>query len=467
MHLKLECRRYVDESKETENRCFATSSRCRKAISSRRYFHSFALLVAIMYSMKNMYEGIYGNEAMKHLEPVVIELGTRKNEYTGEEILPNEAPYGRQEEHKRQEDDNRRPHAVIHVGPHKTGSSSLQTAIVQYKQNGILSADNYMTPFVPNVPQFNDPNDAKNNAWIAWCVFRKDKAPCGDPILKNNTRYHFESFLQNASLHKSNIIVSSEELDMPQIDIVNLKETLTSKYGFQVHIVIVYRRLYDWLHSHHNENAKYNKNFNLPFVQWLSEDMMIEDMSLHAGKVHERYSSIPEFNVSIINMHDIKKNKTQLSTFFCDHVNDASAACVESSQVVSEKQVNPSQDLDMEFIVRAVVQRYPKLDIKSEPISNGIQQQYENMVRDDTIPTMCLPKSISQKLLDLSIEIEMSLTPKEYHNSERGVKALKSDFEGKVASKLCSIDVESILDSPSWQALLRNLSLMYSSPPES
>ena len=57
----------------------------------------------------------------------------------------------------------------------------------------------------------------------------------------------------------------------------------------------------------------------------------------------------------------------------------------------------------------------------------------------------------------MSLESEITVTPELWQNSEEGLDNLKSDFEIKIKSKFCSIDIETILKSCKWQDFLTNL----------
>ena len=84
-----------------------------------------------------------------------------------------------------------------------------------------------------------------------------------------------------------------------------------------------------------------------------------------------------------------------------------------------------------------------------------IQQKFVNKMID--IPQICVSSEWKDKLLKISLEIEIALTPKWWQNSDEGLKNLKSDFEEKSKSNLCSIDIETILKSLEWQNFLTNL----------
>ena len=73
------------------------------------------------------------------------------------------------------------------------------------------------------------------------------------------------------------------------------------------------------------------------------------------------------------------------------------------------------------------------------------------------IPRLCLSPEWRGKLLQISIESKKALTPESWYNSKEGLGNLKSDFEEKSNSKLCSMDIEKILLSAEWQDFLTNL----------
>ena len=73
------------------------------------------------------------------------------------------------------------------------------------------------------------------------------------------------------------------------------------------------------------------------------------------------------------------------------------------------------------------------------------------------IPQVCLSSELEDKLLNISLDAEIALTPKWWQNSQEGLENLKSDFEEKSKSNLCSIDIETILTSLEWQNFLTEL----------
>jgi hypothetical protein len=165
-----------------------------------------------------------------------------------------------------------------------------------------------------------------------------------------------------------NILVSAELFDDVRINTTTLHDLLTSpQHPLHVHIVLSHRQLYDWLNSYHNQYFKRGKA-DSTFVQWLTSGNTLHQMlNIYTSKVYERYNALPDFKVSVINMHNIRENETQLSHFFCHHVDNAINSCQKASQNFVEKKVNPSNDHDRTLFMEAIVKKYPSIIIDADP----------------------------------------------------------------------------------------------------
>ena len=138
--------------------------------------------------------------------------------------------------------------AIVHVGPHKTGTSSLQLALEKHRQV-LLTRDNFdLVPrrFEGGYGSFEGP---KSGANVAICLSRNQAEY--EKVAKFNincTRVlgQFENFLDHARLANRNIILSSEKFDDFQMDIPAL---VTALRGFETTIVVMHRPYFDWLRS--------------------------------------------------------------------------------------------------------------------------------------------------------------------------------------------------------------------------
>jgi hypothetical protein len=88
-------------------------------------------------------------------------------------------------------------------------------------------------------------------------------------------------------------------------------------------------------------------------------------------------------------MHNIKENETQLSHFFCHHVNNAINSCQKASQTFVEKKINPSNDHDRTLFMEAIVIKYPSIIIDANPQIKKKSYKRMMMSSQTSIPRIC------------------------------------------------------------------------------
>ena len=232
---------------------------------------------------------------------------------------------------------HKRKFSVIHVGPHKTGSSSLQISIFKKKViKDALKEDNYRVPifrqgqFAVTDTMRPEEYPAKNHAMFADCLLGSStmwNIFC-PPEIANSTMTYFENFVNDAARDGSHILLSSEEFDRHVLDIPKLLSYL-EPHNYNIHVVLYYRRFHDWIFSTYNQQMKVARgNQVMTFEEWL--DYKIEQvMSHYTGSVYERLKSNPSFNgdVSVVNMHKDITNIDSLEAFFCHHVEQTPHTC--------------------------------------------------------------------------------------------------------------------------------------------
>ena len=127
-----------------------------------------------------------------------------------------------------------------------------------------------------------------------------------------DTLNYFQLFVKNAADNGLNILLSSEELNHPELNMAELTSYLVPEY--KIHVVLYYRRFYDWIYSVHKQVAK---TFDLrPFVEWLTQEMFDVFEPLYSLAVYKRYQMVPGvFNVSVVNMHEDPDNFHTSRTF--------------------------------------------------------------------------------------------------------------------------------------------------------
>ncbi len=153
-----------------------------------------------------------------------------------------------------------KPECILHVGPHKTGTSSLQEVLSQ--RASILQSDGWHQP--PNLPgttldngmyaQFEGPKSTANLA-----LFLQARTPnTSEPIW-----LAFASWVQAKARNRENIVLSSEEFERtctedscshPERTSVHSLSLLARVLNpFRTTVVVGYRHFFEWVPSVHRQ----------------------------------------------------------------------------------------------------------------------------------------------------------------------------------------------------------------------
>ena len=152
-----------------------------------------------------------------------------------QKALRNEDNMGAQVLHHRHD----QLRAVLHVGPHKTGSSTLQHFVVDSRT--LLEQDKYMQlPYpLPGLPLKlrHQYSDAKVGAYVAICYL--DPTARGELVSRspgldcNSVLRAFASFLDEAQKAGNHVLLTAESFDHPTIDFPALSTALRSFATFR------------------------------------------------------------------------------------------------------------------------------------------------------------------------------------------------------------------------------------------
>ena len=151
----------------------------------------------------------------------------------------------------------RRPLAILHVGPHKMASSSLQAAVASLA--GTLQKDGFDTPGLASGMQrlaaaaahlrckSNDENARQNETKTALT----SSPSCGDAVAKQGWGELVHALVTARHAGRS-IILSAEDFGLPETNIEMLASAL---HDFDVKVVVMYQPLFEWMASVHVQNA--------------------------------------------------------------------------------------------------------------------------------------------------------------------------------------------------------------------
>ncbi len=112
------------------------------------------------------------------------------------------------------------PSIILHVGPHKTGTTALQSFIYDMVElnNNTLLGDNLRIPLSHELPGIYKENGVGLN--LAQCSINRYKRDGGrmSKALCGTTRKTFPEFVVDAYNKSQNILVVAEDFDIPEID---------------------------------------------------------------------------------------------------------------------------------------------------------------------------------------------------------------------------------------------------------
>ena len=151
----------------------------------------------------------------------------------------------------------RRPLAILHVGPRKMASSSLQAAIANFA--GTLQKDGFDIPGLASGTQRlaaaaahlrcrgNDGDGAQNETGPAL----SSSLSCGDVDARHGWGELVHALVTARHAGRS-IVLSAEDLGLPETNIEALASAL---HDFDVKVVVMYQPLFEWMASVHLQNA--------------------------------------------------------------------------------------------------------------------------------------------------------------------------------------------------------------------
>jgi len=384
-----------------------------------------------------------------------------------------------------------RPKAVVHVGPHKTGSTSVQNMIHEELYSS-LAADRY------TIPNPQNSGNRKNMAGLAAC-FNPNRTNRISGRYKDSIEESiwqgFATFLDESHKNSSNILLSSEEFDRAGMDLLRLKFMLEPR--FDTRIVVYYRRFFTWIASVHNQISKTRTRNGGTFpniIDFIKKNDTLDYWGqLHSARVYQRYSK--HFPVTVIGLEDIKDTKTSLEeSFFCEGIPDARIGCdkmraraagaiarnnalgaaKQTQQPKEARIMNPSESLDAYELINEIRARG---NVFSGNFHANIRKRL-NAIKErkpGKITKICLERRYLNKLILLSIQYEEELDDalSETRNAFIGRNSnttieprtpIRQEFEETAEQLFCSINTKPIIDEWEQQGWFREL--IKSSMPE-
>jgi hypothetical protein len=421
------------------------------------------------------------------------------------------------QQQQQQQPPNELPYLILHMGPDKTGTTTIQKFLQKHAKM-LLQKDGYdatlsrgsnnrernrltnyfMSCFIP--PKKQAGRACKPEFWEERLAKIRD--------IGHNSSSSASSFPGAASTTTTttNLILSTEEFRWSTLRSRKWRDFITylTRY-FRVRVVLVYRRYFEWLPSRYNEEWKGNgpdgtKVMKWPnnndedgggggqvtpsfqsFYQWEQNGTCVHqnklDCSVYfANRIHKathtttlthpvwemKMALVEEvpgiIEVQIVNFH----TDNLLETFFCDGVPTAPAGC-EKAKLVLPKVKNPSaaDQIHYDTIAMAAYQRGWIAEGLARNTVKGKIREYLLLLNSNTNTTTTTARD------DLPMTCMSDDLLEEYRRTsyEMEVKLQPSmapshdeAFWRAVAAKtFCNVDTERLLREEGWRSFFTSL----------
>ena len=350
--------------------------------------------------------------------------------------------------------------AVIHMGPYKTGSTSIQVESRSLMKE--LKMDGYEMPWqavLDRVGGDQRPHCYPNQEFFAGC-FLGNRELCSPELLLEGL---------NIANRKSNILISAEHFSTISIDEAKSLSSYLSAGGWDnVTVVVYYRRYYDhalsgYNQEHKKEEHRYSTKME-PFPSIISMlQVRLKYANTYTAQLLSRLEAVfDKKNIVVMNFHDRAEDLTQ--AFFCSAMPDAQNACkAAKTRAKKREQQNRSvKTLEYSRLVRAayVAGLVPTVqtpqDMKS--LTLAAQEYHRSNLNFAAFKLKCLPPNDLARLLEKSLHYEKLLVP-EFFESPDGEQDLRSNFHRQANSTLCEVDVDTVLKERSWKHFFTSFQL--------
>ena len=350
-----------------------------------------------------------------------------------------------------------RPHLVLHIGPQKTGSTTLQYAWDSPKElRNVLSEDNfYYHSINPHQGMFDC--DLIGDRWDNCKASQKLKV-----------------ILSDAKQQRKNLILSDENLDERFVGTLRI---VISDKDFRVKVVLVYRRIHQWLPSWYSQiektankdssgNSLRNENGQperMPHTKWPNEGGVYvpnftdwykkfvarfhsSDLASHHPSVGFKKVYEPHFDH--IEVYDMTQNGDFVTNFMCQMIPQAFTTCQRLRQgSIDLPRRNPSVNVEHDILS---VQAYEHgLVEKTLSRSRVVEEVRKHLLNPGiTLPRHC-DNAVKDQIHGWLFASEMAMFPESWTPEKSEV--LDTIFDEFFSmGKLCDIDIESILGDEAW-----------------
>ncbi|GAX27837.1 hypothetical protein FisN_13Hh056 [Fistulifera solaris] len=349
-----------------------------------------------------------------------------------------------------------KPHLVIHIGPEKTASTTLQKDFFYKFRKHTFKADNYI--YLGRYTFLRALQEV-----LLYCPYKlreKPKHPCYQRFLRllDDERWRGKNILLSEEVY-SKAIWDLEAVERVQQDFLPFLQE-----RWDVSVVAVYRRFHEWLIS-----ARKQRDYELRERQlWPHEGGEALDSwnEVRLLRKHERFGLRSHYlpddlaqwydlnvTVTVLNMHHPTQKITE--QFVCDAMPHATRSCEYYRTQGREIHANARSGLEYFFdnIVYAAAEK-GILDTNNVMRHDIVANLTTMNMTITNMPLICPSVEDLEELLQESIHWEQYYAP-EFAD----IGAVKDSFEKLVQSnQFCRVDTDRMLEGMTkWSDVLKRL----------
>jgi len=377
-----------------------------------------------------------------------------------------------------------RPQIILHVGPPKTGTTSIQCGLSHIAED-LAVYDNYYFLGTPCPGRAGEEEIKANTGYDAL----KPLQTLYGPFLA--AKKPPPEFLEELDLHyklKHNLIISVEKFaSIPDKEKImdNIRSTFDPK-KWDVRIIITYRRYFEWVPSQYFQDTvggRQKGQDHIPSFQefylrrhnhWDSGAPVDGEMKFIQGdfnyhptiKAFNTFES--RFDVNIFNYHI---EGDLLTNFVCYGIPDARATCEYLRKIPEHFHTRKTKNNESFIIAREAYDRGVLSDDKEErrqPVwVDVIRTEYMRITGDgedkSVIPELCLLEKELHHLRAASLVVEQHVATKMNWGEEKSeingktiqqINTFNDDFDKyERMGKFCFMDLDKVFETPFWVEL--------------
>ena len=361
-----------------------------------------------------------------------------------------------------------KPLAIIHVGPRKTATSTIQTYL-ESVQGELSNLDNF------EVVRFKNPHYKKIRNAVLLCMDKckgKVALQCIDSCRSNEdireALYDFKTYLSEKAAEGKHILLSDEGITRMTERAKWVSYALREMFAAyeRTRVVANYRRYYDFVMSEYNQQGKpyvgnapkkiQIKDASPGFCEWYRHSRRGKKGKLFAPlskKLRDEWQSTFG-TVQFFNLHEpTRSNNVSLAhRWLCEVAPEANHTCAMAVAGKFPPPLNTNESFSSLEALRILQSASHKglihnvTEVLLETVVS-LQSHLESL--ENPPPLECLSDDELDTFLEKSLQMEQTIVPEYFKGG--GQRALRASFEEKVkGGAFCNIDVDRLLKDPAW-----------------